>query len=76
MITHSPPTSNVCGSNPGPLLGKVDSFLPVDGLQFTVQNLDQLYVLVSSAHKTTQSEMTCTLLKPREINPKQLITLP
>ena len=28
-----------------------------DGLQFTVQNLDRLYVLVSSAHKTTHRGM-------------------
>ena len=27
--------------------------------QFTVQNLDQLYVLVSSAHKTTRHHITC-----------------
>ena len=28
------------------------------GLQFTVQNLDQLHVLVSSAHKTTRLDIT------------------
>ena len=32
--------------------------LHTDGLQFTVQKLDQLYVLVSSAHKTTRHDMT------------------
>ena len=33
------------------------------GRQFTVQNFDQLYVPVSSAHKTTRRGMTCTVLK-------------
>ena len=33
------------------------------GQQFTVQSLDQLYVLVSSAHKTTARDMTYTVLK-------------
>ena len=31
--------------------------------QFTVQNLDQLYVLVSSALPTIRHDMTCTVLK-------------
>ena len=31
-----------------------------DGQQYTVQNLDQLYALVSSVHKTTRHGMTCT----------------
>ena len=30
---------------------------------FIVQNLDQLHILVSSAHKTTCHDMTCTVLK-------------
>ena len=34
-----------------------------DDQQFTIQNFDQLYVLVFSAHKTTHSEMTSTVLK-------------
>ena len=34
-----------------------------DGRQCTVQNLDQLYVLISSAHKTTHHDMTYTVLK-------------
>ena len=29
----------------------------------TVQNLEQLYVLVSSAHKTACCDITCTVLK-------------
>ena len=31
------------------------------GRQFTVQNLDHLYVLVSFAHKTTHCDMTYTM---------------
>ena len=31
--------------------------------QFTVQNLDQLCVLVSSAHKATSCDITYTVLK-------------
>ena len=30
---------------------------------FTVKNLDQMYVLVSSALPTTRRDMTCTVLK-------------
>ena len=37
--------------------------LLINGRQFTVQNLDQLYVPVSSAHKTTCPDMTYTVLK-------------
>ena len=33
-----------------------------NGWQFTVQNLNQVYVLVSSAHKTTLRDMTYTIL--------------
>ena len=33
------------------------------GRQFTVQNLDQLYVLITSALPTTRRDMTCTVLK-------------
>ena len=28
VVTHSPPTSEVCGSNPVPYVGKVGSCLP------------------------------------------------
>ena len=45
-----------------------------DGQQFTVQNLDQLYILVSSAHKTTSRDMTCTV--PTAINFAEVILLP
>ena len=54
VVKHSPSISEVCGSNPR--VGKVGSW------QFTVQNLDQQYVLVSSGHKTTHHDMTCTVL--------------
>ena len=33
------------------------------GRQFAVQNLDQLYIPGSSAHKTTNDDMTYTVLK-------------
>ena len=60
MVTHAPPTSDVCSSNPETYVGKVGGcLLMVGGLQ----NLDQLYVLVSSAHKTTHRDMTCIVLK-------------
>ena len=57
VVTHSPPTSEVGGSNPGPCAGKL--LVAYHWLAFTVQNLDQLCVLVSSAQKI----MTCTVLK-------------
>ena len=37
--------------------------LLTNGQQFTIQNLDQLYVLASSALPTTRRDMTCTVLK-------------
>ena len=61
MVTHLLPTSEVFGLDPGPYVGKL--VVAYQGRQFIVQNLDQLYVLVSSAHKTTCSDMTCTVLK-------------
>ena len=51
------PTSEVSSSNPGPCVRKL-VVAYMDG-----QNFDQLYVLVSSAHKTTRHEITCTVLK-------------
>ena len=54
MVTHSPPTSEVGGSNTGPYVGKS---------AVTVLNPDQLYLLVSFAHKTTHHDMTCIVLK-------------
>ena len=67
VVTHSPPTSEVCDSNPGPYVASW--WLLTNGRHFTVQNLDQLYVLVSTALKTTHRDMTCTvpkvMLKPK-----------
>ena len=60
-LRHSPHTSKVSGSNHGYYVGKLVVML-TDGRQFTVQKLDQLYVLVSSDHKTTGHDMTCTVL--------------
>ena len=61
VLTNSPPTSEVGGSNPEPC-GKDGSFISNDQ-QFKVQNLHQLCVLVSSAHKATHRHMTQTVLK-------------
>ena len=61
MVTHLPPTSEIGGSNPGPYVGKL--VLLTNAWPFTVQNLEQLYILVSLAHKTTRRDMTCKLLK-------------
>ena len=54
-----------CGSsNPGPYVGKLAlAYRQTDGWHFTVQNHDQLYLLVSSAHKTTRCDMTYTVVK-------------
>ena len=84
VVTHSPSTSEVSGSNPRTLCEKVGSCLPMvgslhwkvgslltDGQQFTVRNLDQAYLLVSSAHKTTRRDMTCTVLKKRRKTPNK-----
>ena len=64
-VTLSPPTSEIGVLFPArPQVGKL-----VVGWQFTVQNLDQLYVLVSSALTTIRRDMTCTVLKVMQ-NPK------
>ena len=53
VVTLSPPTSEAGVQFPAqPQVGK-----------FTVQNPDELYVLVSSAFPTTRHDMTCTALK-------------
>ena len=39
------------------------AIVDTDDQQFTVENVDQLYVLVSFARKTTHCDMTCTVLK-------------
>ena len=56
VVTHLPPTSEVGSSNPRPYVGKL-VVARTNGRQFTVQNLDQLYVVVFSAHKNT----SCTI---------------
>ena len=61
MAKHLFPTSEVDGSNPGSRYCKV-------GQKISVQNLDQLFALVSTAHKTTCRDMICILkatLKPK-----------
>ena len=55
METHSPPTSEVGCSNPGPYVGNLIAL--TDGRQFTAQDRDQLYALVFSGHKTTRPDM-------------------
>ena len=51
------------GSVPGTASSGKAGRLLVVGWQFTVQNPDELYVLVSSALPTTHRHMTCTVLK-------------
>ena len=62
MVTLLPPTSEAGVRFPArPQVGK----LVVAGRwsAVTVQNPDELYVLVSSALPTTRRDMTCTVLK-------------
>ena len=62
LVTLSPPTSE-----PGvqfrawAQVGRL--VVACVGQQFTLQNPDELYVLVSSALPTTRRDMTCTVLK-------------
>ena len=49
MVIHWPLTSDGYNANCRPYVGSCE--LLTNGRQFTVENLDQLYVLVSSAHK-------------------------
>ena len=63
MVTLASPTSEIRVRFPArPQVGKLVVASTV-GQQFTVQNPDQLYVLVSSALPTTRRDMTCTVLK-------------
>ena len=48
--------------------------LLTDGRQFTIQNLHQLYVLVSSAQTTIHRDMTCTVLKATKKTNKEINT--
>ena len=61
VVTHSPPPMRSAVQTLDPMWGSW--WLLTDDRQFTVQNLDQLYVLVFSAHKTTCCDMTCTMLE-------------
>ena len=62
MVTLSPPTSEAGVRSPArPQVGKL--VVASVGRQFTVQNPNELYVLVSSALPTTHRDMTCTVLK-------------
>ena len=61
MVTLSPPTSEAgVQFLAQPQVGKP---LLAIGRQFTVQNPNELYVLVSSALPTTRRDMTCTVFK-------------
>ena len=59
MITLSPPTSEIGVRFPA--RPQVGMLVVAVGWQFTVQNLDQLCVLVSSALQTTHRDMTYTM---------------
>ena len=59
VVTHSPPTSEVGGSNPGLCVGKV--VVAYQCLQY--RTFTNSYVLISSADKTTCHDMTYTVLK-------------
>ena len=62
MVTLSPSTSEAGVLFPArPQVGKL--VVAAVGRQFTVQNPNELYVLVSSALPTTRRDMTCTVLK-------------
>ena len=62
LITLSPPTSEIRVRFPArPQVGKL--VVACCWSAVTVQNLDQLYVLVSSTLPTTRHDMTCKVLK-------------
>ena len=57
VVTLSPPTSEIgVRISARPEVGKL--VIASVGWQFTVQKLDQLYILVCTAHKTTHHDMT------------------
>ena len=61
MVTLSPPTSEIRVQFPArPQVGKL-----VLACVVGLQNLDQLYVLVSSTIPITHCDITCTVLKPK-----------
>ena len=62
MVTLSPPTSEAGVRFPArPQVGKL--VVACHWSQFTVQNPNELYVLVSSALPTTRRDMAYTVLK-------------
>ena len=64
MVTLSPPTSEAGVQFTAlPQVGKLVVACRWSAVYTTVQNLDQLYVLVSSPVPTTRRDMTCTVLK-------------
>ena len=62
MVTLSPPPLRLGFGSRHSLKWESWLLLAV-GRQFTVQNTDELYVLVSSALPSTRRDMTCTVLK-------------
>ena len=64
VVKLSPPTSEAGVWFPArPQVGKLVVACLAICWQFTVQNPNELYVLVSSALPTTRRDMTCTVLK-------------
>ena len=61
VVVITLPTTSAKVQIPDP--GEAGSCMPTDGQHFKVLNLEQLYVLVSSAHKSTCHEMAHTVLK-------------
>ena len=59
VVTHSPSTYEVCSSNFGPCVGKLA--VGYRRLEVYSTELDQLYELFFSAHKTTYPNMTYTV---------------
>ena len=60
VTTHLIPTTVDSSSN---FIMWENWLLLTYGRNFTVQHLDQLYVLVSSAHKNARCDIACTVLK-------------
>ena len=58
VVTHSPPTSVVSFSNPRPCVGKLVVAYRESAVYSTVQNLNQLYVLVFSVLPNIRHDIT------------------
>ena len=63
MVTHSSPTSEVGGSNPDLMWGKLVVAYQWSTVYSTEPSPTVFTVYVSSPHKTTRRDMTCTVLK-------------